>query len=96
MTVWLIGNLDLKIEPEIEHTKDVQDKCFAEVSACFQKHGKFDESDCNYLRATMDEVFRFRPVTDSLLHLVSEDTIFNNVLVPKGIRSLFIVDFGVI
>ena len=43
----------------------------------------------------MDEVFRFRPVTDSLLHLVSEDTMFNNVLVPKGIRSLFFVYFDI-
>ena len=69
--------------------QNIQNKCFEEVDACHQKYGKFSENNCNYLCATMEEVFRFRPVSDSLPHLVSEDTLCDGVVIPKGTRNLF-------
>ena len=63
---------------------EVQEKCFRELDECLANNNAFIEKKCPYLCATMDEVFRYRPVTDSLPHLLSADTQLNGTLLKKG------------
>ena len=64
--------------------QDVQQKCFTELDACYEAKQKYDEKLCPYVQATLEEVFRFRPVSDSLPHLTATDVEIDGVQIKKG------------
>merc|ERR1711990_1138192 len=47
-------------------------------------HGRMDLEECHYVHAVLIENLRFRPVVDSLLHRVSQDTEINGYFIPKN------------
>ena len=63
---------------------DIQQKCYDELETCIDNHQKYIEKSCPYLCATLEEVFRFRPVADSLLHATSANVMIDGKLVKKG------------
>ena len=63
---------------------EVQEKCYAELNACYEANQKYAEKKCPYVQATLEETFRFRPVGDSLPHMVSADLTIDGTKVKKG------------
>ena len=74
---WLC--LILSLHPE------VQKKCHTELEKCFDEYQVYLvlKSVCPYVCATLEEVFRFRPVGDSLAHYTSEEISVKGVTIPK-------------
>ena len=64
--------------------QDIQQKCFTELDACYEVKQKYDEKLCPYVQATLEEVFRFRPVSDSLPHLTATEVDIDGVRIKKG------------
>ena len=61
---------------------DVQERCFDELDRCYDQYRQYREDACPYLCATLDEIFRFRPIGDSLPHLTSEPVDIGGHLIP--------------
>ena len=65
---------------------DIQQKCYEELEACYDNHQKYVEKHCPYLCATLEEVFRFRPVGDAPMHVTSADAKVDGKLIKKGTK----------
>merc|ERR1712062_445448 len=63
---------------------DILDKCYKEIEACIENNEKIIIEQCPYLRAVLIENLRFRPVVDSLLHRVTQDTEIAGYFVQKN------------
>ena len=63
---------------------DVQERCFDELDRCYDQYRQYREDACPYLCATLDEIFRFRPIGDSLPHLTSEPVDIGDHLIMPG------------
>ena len=60
--------------------QQIQARLYAELI----KKQKNKPSQCDYLLAVIEEVFRFRPVAESLLHVAEEDVSVDGYVIPKG------------
>ena len=65
------------------HT-DIQERCFTELDACHNANQRYIEKECPFVCATLAEVTRYRPVSDSLPHLVSSPVEINGNTIRKG------------
>ena len=65
------------------HT-DIQERCFAELEVCYGANQRYIEKECPIVCATLAEVSRFRPVSDSLPHLVSSPVEIEGKTIKKG------------
>ena len=66
-----------------EH-QDVQQKMFAEIEECIKEHGKIISAECHYTNSTLEEVFRFRPISESVPHSIVEGFYFEGHFLPAG------------
>jgi len=62
---------------------EVQTKCHAELEKCYDENQFYLEKECPFVCATLEEVFRFRPVGDTLPHYTSKDISFQGRTIPK-------------
>ena len=66
-----------------EH-QDVQEKFYQDIKQCKSKMGKPTSSECHYVNAVIEEVFRFRPITESVMHGTVCDINVEGHFIPAG------------
>ena len=66
-----------------EH-QDVQEQILAEVQQCKEKHGNIISAECHFTNSTLEEVFRFRPISESVMHTIMEGFYFEGHFLPAG------------
>jgi len=62
--------------------QDIQQKVFDELQSSMNEYGSLDQAKCPYTQAVIEEIFRIKPISESLFHLVERDTLFNGVHLP--------------
>ena len=66
-----------------EH-QDVQEKFYQDVQQCKIKVGKVISSECLYVNAVLEGVFRFKPITENVMHGTVCDNNVAGHFIPAG------------
>ena len=68
--------------------QDVQQKVFEEIKAARLMDTDLKKENCPFTRSVLLESRRLNPVTDTLIHMVSEDTKIKGFTFPKNSQIL--------
>ena len=63
---------------------DLQTQFYADLQQCKEKMGKIVSSECHYANAVLEEVFRFRHISESIMRQVESDMYIEGQFVPAG------------